>query len=96
MSAKFDCLVTTLNTQVRTPILTFEEFSVMQPKDMMCLESGDLENHGNMLLTTKSKIQSQEEEVNGKYHYNKKHGHMAKECHQTKNDKKDETSIHFL
>ena len=97
LTHKFDGLVTALNTQVRNPPLTFEEFSAMLLEEEMRLKSRDAGNGGDSALTAKAKAKGEKKKdgkkkFKGKCHYCGKSGHMAKECRKKEKDEKDGTS----
>ena len=80
---KYDALVMTLNTQVRNPPLTFEEFSAMLLEEEMRMKTRDGRSDAAFSATSKGKGSEKKngkKKFSGKCHYCNKSGHMVKDC----------------
>lgn len=93
---KYDALVTTLNTRVRNPALTFEEFSVMLLEEEMRMKTHDGGSDAAFSATSKGKggekKNGKRKKFLGKCHYCNKSGHMVKDCRKKQQDEKNGTT----
>ena len=92
---KYDGLVTALNTQIRTPPLTFEEFSSMLLEEELRLKSRDGETSVALTMKTdwknNNKQRPKKKRFQGSCHYCSKKGHVVKECRKRIFDEKNGT-----
>lgn len=92
---KYDGLVTALNTQVRTPPLTFEEFTAMLQEEEMRLKSRENQLDSAFSAKVKSsqddKKKGKKKKFSGSCYYCNKKGHAVRDCRKRIQDEKSGT-----
>lgn len=91
LPAKYDGLVTALNTQVRPTLLTFEELSAMLLEEELRLNTRAGGGDSAFTANTKGKGKSKKKKFSGSCFYCDKKGHAVKDCRKKKADEKNGT-----